>query len=624
MNSIVKKALIFVVAAIVVAGGARIGRTAYKRATGAKLLAQASQCLGCRDFTNAALCLQRVLQLEPLSAEGSKLTADMLEATESPAALGWRIRAFQLHTNNAEYRLAWAETALRTHDSRSAAQALSGVEEREKSSAAYHKLAGALAWELKDAVLAEKEYLEALRLEPANQALALNLATIRLASTNDAQANAARLSLEQTQAGSPLRFTALRLLIADAAAHKALARAAGYSQSVVSSPEATYADKLTHLELLRESGGGAYKGWRDGLEEEARGSGAHAFELGRWMAVGEGPTNALHWLRTLPANVQTNLPMPLVLADCQIALKDWHGLAANVAKRDWGDLEYYRCALESLAGRNLQQAPSAGIAWQKAVHLAAQRLDCLTRLNQLALAWGWNAESIEILKAVIAKFPREQWAADELVAALYTAGDTREIIDVLRRVHSANPADDRIKNNLAMISLLRKVDMENAHKLAREAYDGSPNNPFFICTYAYSLLLQKKPEAAVKVLNGLQTEHSEVSRHRGVLRRGAGGGRPRGCREGTAQTGQRLQVVAGRKGNGAPGDDPAIGGGAGAKFYTALSGGANTWRTVRRMMEQSSDEGTSIPDNKCRSRPAPRCPPRCGFPPAGRGLAPSR
>lgn len=150
MNSFLKKTLIFTMVMAMVAVAGWVGRKAYKRTAEHQLLTEASGYLGKKDFRNAGLCLQRALQIDPMSAQASKLTADLLEAGDAPAALSWRIRAFQLQTNNFAYRFAWAETALKMKDARSAAQALSGFDQKSRSTAEFHKLAGALAWELKE------------------------------------------------------------------------------------------------------------------------------------------------------------------------------------------------------------------------------------------------------------------------------------------------------------------------------------------------------------------------------------------------------------------------------------------------------------------------------------------
>ena len=237
MNGFIRKTLIFIAVMAVVAFAGWFGRKAYKKATEHRLIAEANKYLEKQDFRNAGLCLQRALQINPLNIEINKLTADMLEEAGAPGALSWRIRTAQLQTNNVEYRFAWAQTALKVNDLPSAIQALRGIDEKSRSTAQFHKLAGALAWNLHDIPDAEKEYSEALRLEPTNLAVVLNLSTVRLVSTNRAVADAARLSLEKIPTNSPLRLTAIRYLATDAVTHKSFDRAIFYSQQVINDLE---------------------------------------------------------------------------------------------------------------------------------------------------------------------------------------------------------------------------------------------------------------------------------------------------------------------------------------------------------------------------------------------------
>ena len=526
MNGILKKILIFAGVLSVLAVSGWGGRKVYRKATERRLLAEARLCLEKHDTRNASLCLQRALQVNPTSVEVSKLTADMLEAGGSPAALNWRIRTSQLQTNNMEFRMAWAETAMKLGDSGSAAQAIGGLDERVRSTVAFHKLAGALAWSLNLAKEAEEHYAAAGKLEPSNDAIRMNLATIRLSSTNEIVATGARVSLEQVSTNSPLRTTALRYLVTDADAHKAYGRSDAFSRELVASVAASYVDRIARLQVLHLKQSSEYRPYRAALEQEAAGSSEHACALGRWMAVAEGPTNALRWLQTLPLSVQTNLPVPLIATECQMALKDWKGLLSNVAKRDWGDSNFYRCALESLALRGQDQGVAAKSAWQKAFRLASQRLDRLAKLSQLAAAWGWKPESLEVLQEVVSRFPKEKWAVEQLIATFYVEGNSRGLADLLAKMHSADPSDNRLKNNLASIYLLRKSNLLEAHRMAREAYDSSTDNPFFASTYAYSLLLQNKVQEAVRAFENVKEDYylkiPSIAVYYGVVQAGAG------------------------------------------------------------------------------------------------------
>ena len=525
MNGFIRKTLIFIAVMAVVAFAGWFGRKAYKKATEHRLIAEANKYLEKQDFRNAGLCLQRALQINPLNVEINKLTADMLEEAGAPGALSWRIRAAQLQTNNVEYRFAWAQTALKVNDLPSAIQALRGVDEQFRSTAQFHKLAGALAWNLHDIPDAEKEYSEALRLEPTNLAVVLNLSTVRIVSTNKAVADAARLSLETFPTNSPLHLTAIRYLATDAVTHKSFDRAIFYSQQVINDSKATYADKLAHLQILHQANSPQFDSWQTALEEDAAHSPYHAYALGHWMQMEETPALALHWLQSLPLNAQTNQPVPMVMTDCQMALKDWKGLLAIVEKQDWGELNYYRLALESLAGRHLGEELASKAAWQRAFLLSFHRLDRLARLDQITASWGWTPERYEVLQNIVSEFPKEKWADEQLVALFYADGKTHALADLLDKMYSADPSNIKLKNNLATVLLLLKSNLGKAHRLASESYNSSTNNPFFACTYAYSLLLQSKPEEAVKTLDLLKAEYLKnpsIAAYYGVVEAEAG------------------------------------------------------------------------------------------------------
>jgi predicted Zn-dependent protease len=510
MNSLTKKLLVFLLVMAAVAAAGWFGRKAYKKHREHRLLAQAAQCLEKKDLRSASLCLRRALQVNPFSANASEMIASMLETVGSAAAIDWRIRAAQLQPGNMQRRFAWAGTALKMQDPKSAADALAGLDDKSKNTAAFHKFSGALRWAEGNGAEAEKHYNQALRLEPTNNIILLNLATIHLASTNQEIAQAARLFLQTMATNGPLRTVALRHLAEDAEAHKQWSNAVAYSREIRQTPSSTFLDKLGHLKLLRMANHPDFGPFFDTLREEAAKSSAEAFGFGQWLLANEGPTNALRWLQSLPATVRTNQPVPLIVTDCQIALKDWKGILGTLGKQDWGEGQYYRLALESLAQRSLGQDLAASSAWQKALRLAAHRLDRLSRLARVTAAWHWERELTAVLVETTTRFPKEKWAAETLLGAYYRKGDTRAMSELLTKSFAANPSDNLLKNSLANVCLLRKSDLDKAHRLAKEAYHTSTNNPFFASTYAYSLLLQNKNAEALKIMDGVKPEFLQI------------------------------------------------------------------------------------------------------------------
>ena len=492
---------------LLVAASGWYGRKFYKHTVEQRLLLQARQSIEKKDWRAADLCLQRVIQINPLSAEASKLVADRLADTGSPDELSWRIQVTKLEPNNVTNRILWAKAAFKMKNFASASEALAGVDNQCKATAEYHKIDGAVTWGMGDAVEAEKQYLEALRLEPGDNASVLNLATIHLSSTNQAVLMAARASLARLTNNVSFRIPALQLLLNDASRAKSLPDAITYSREIANDSAATFGDKITYLQLLKAANSDGYTSWRASLEQAAVSSPRDVFALGRSLAVTENPATALHWLQTLPPQIQTNLPVPLIIADCQISLKDWSGLLTLVNQQDWGDGKFYQFALKSLAQRSLGRTLESESCWQKAFLLAEDRLVSLSELARVTGVWGWNSERIEVLNKIIDRFPQATWAVAQLTSQLYLDGNTRELVVLLSKIQSANPTDPHLKNNLACLLMLRKSDLDKAYRLAKEAFETSPNDPFFISTYSYSLLLQGKSDEALKLLGNMNPEY---------------------------------------------------------------------------------------------------------------------
>jgi tetratricopeptide (TPR) repeat protein len=196
--------------------------------------------------------------------------------------------------------------------------------------------------------------------------------------------------------------------------------------------------------------------------------------------------------------------------DCRIALKDWDGLLSMVKGQNWAEADFYRFALESLAQGSLGNEFASQTSWRNAMRLSARRLDRLSQLARATAGWGWSNENMEVLQQVTSDFPKEKWAASSLVAELYLAGRTRELLQLLTKLYEEDPNDARIKNNLANLYLLRKSELDKAYKMASEVYHTAPNDPFFTSTYAFSLLSQKKSEEALKVMSDLKPNYLKI------------------------------------------------------------------------------------------------------------------
>ncbi len=510
MTGLPRKILTLLLIVVVLGAGGWYGRKGFKLLTERRLIAQAETSLAKQDFKSAMLCLQRVLQVNPRSGPAVRLMADMLEGVDARAALSWRVRLVEREPGNVTNRLRWAQTALRANEPASAAQALDGIAPGERGSVWFQMLSGDLAATRGKLAEAEQRYSDALRFDPANTSIQLKLCQVRLASTNGAVIEQARAALERLASNPVVRLNALRDLAAEAVARTNSSRATEYARQLAVEPGASFSDKLNYLQLLKATQSAQFTPYLGELQSRATNS-VIAFELARWMAGAQGPTNTLRWLQSLPQPILTNQPLQLLVTDCQIALQDWRGLLETVQKQDWRETEFYRVALEALALRSLDQRTLGDYSWKKSLRACSSRLDALSRLAQVSAAWGWNEEHKQVLQEIVTRFPKEKWAADQLFTLLYQEGDTSALERLVTKIAEADPRDLRFKNNLANLYLLRKTELEKAHRLAREAYLGTTNNPFMACTYAYSLLMQNRETEAVEVIGKIDQRFLNIS-----------------------------------------------------------------------------------------------------------------
>ena len=168
------------------------------------------------DGRNVLLCVQQVLRSNPRNLEASRMMAALLEAGRSPGALVWRSQVVELNPKSLEDRLALAQSAMMFRDYMVATNALEGVDQAGRKTAAYHNVAGAVAAAANQRAEAEAHFFEAARLEPTNPVPQLNLAVVRLYSTNEPVRAEARTTLMSISSSSPaLRCQALRELVVD-------------------------------------------------------------------------------------------------------------------------------------------------------------------------------------------------------------------------------------------------------------------------------------------------------------------------------------------------------------------------------------------------------------------------
>ena len=358
---------------------------------------QAQDFFAQHDYTSAALVARHVLQLNPKNSAACRIMAEIAELAGKRETLSWREQVVALEPAVAENKIALASSALRFRQFDLARKTLDAVEARARGNVKYHQLAGTLAIAEKKSAEAETEFAAALELEPNNAQLALNLATIRLTSTDSATREQARTEVARLAELSALRLDALRALTADALANKSLGDAEKWATQLRSAKGAQFSDFLLYLEANKKTSG-AGMALRD-AETHAAGSPVTAAALITWMNRHELAQAARDWALTLPPKILNARPVPLALAEAYSFLQDWNGLNAWVDGKDWGEEEFLRLAVVSHALHRLTPGDRASMeaqtAWAAALKATKNRPERLAAIAELAEGWDYTEEAAD-------------------------------------------------------------------------------------------------------------------------------------------------------------------------------------------------------------------------------------
>jgi hypothetical protein len=476
-------------------------------------MAMARSYLAKADLRNTILSLQQVLSTNPRNLGACRMMAGLTESARSPAALMWRQRVLELDPQSFDDRLALVQTALVFQDYPLATNALAGVSQTDKKTAVYHEIAGTTALEGGRPDDAEAQFTMAISLDPTNPVSQLNLASVQLQETNALDMAEARITLQRiilNSTNAALCSQARRELIIDAMRFNDFSTALTLSQDLARQKDANFSDKLLRLDVLKKTRSAEFDSTLAKYKSEAAASPAKLYDLVNWQVNRLSPGQALGWLQSLPMQTRTNQPAALLIAQCQISVKDWNGLQGFLENQNWAELEFERHAFlaKSLREQDLEESSKA--EWQLALNGANGKKVALNALFQEAAQWHWSNEAEQILWTMVNSFPDDQSSAQELRHALIVEGRTRSLMQLINIQARRDPSNVALKNDLAMVALLLDDQDVRPNDLAREVYQKDPQNPSIASTYAYSLYVQQKPAAALKVMQQIDSRNLSI------------------------------------------------------------------------------------------------------------------
>jgi predicted Zn-dependent protease len=488
-------------AAVLAFGGYR-GYGAWRKR---HLSQQAQDFFAQRDYKSAALVARHVLQLDPKNAAACRIMAEIAELAGKRETLSWREQVVALEPAVAANKIALASSALRFGQFDLARKTLDDIDAAARRNVNYHQLAGTLAIAEKKSLEAETEFAAALELEPANGRLALNLATVRLTSTDPAAKEKARAELAGLAAQSALRLDALRALTADALANKSSGDAEKWATQLRAEKGAKFSDLLLYAEANNKTAG-AETALRD-AERNAAGSPVAAAALITWMNRHELALVARDWALSLPLEILNAPPVPLAVAEAYSFLQDWNGLNAWVDGKDWGEEEFLRLAVVSHALHRLTPGDRASMesqtAWAAALKATKNQPERLAAIAQLAEGWDYAEEAADAWW-IIANGNENAREALTALQRLYKAKqNSHGLLRVAKRALELNPGDLVAANNYASLGLLLTSD-NTARRLATKLHRENPANAVFSSTYAFALFTEGKTSEALREMEMLK------------------------------------------------------------------------------------------------------------------------
>ncbi|HKQ40165.1 MAG TPA: hypothetical protein VJ063_18985, partial [Verrucomicrobiae bacterium] len=485
------------------------------------LARQAQDFFAKADYQSAVLVSRHLLQLDPKSVTACRIMAETAELAGREEALSWREHVTALEPKETANQIALAATALKFGQLALAHRALDAVQNSTSANVRYHQLAGTLAVAERKPAVAEAEFSAALKLEPQNDQLALNLAALQLTSADLSTREKARAELTRLATNASLRSEALRALTSDALANNALTTAENWASELRAEKTATFSDLLLYLEATHKTDHGAVA-LRDGQKIAEKSAGTAA-ALVTWMNRHALAAKALEWGLALPPEVREAHPMPLAIAETYSFLQDWTALLAWVDGKDWGPEEFLRLAVQCHALRHLTPADRSSMesqtVWAAAIKATKSRPDYLAAIARLAEGWGYDEEAAEAWWVVANGNENAKEALTALQRLYKAKSNSRGLHRVAKRALELNPNDLVAANNYASLGLLLTGDSAS-RRLAVKLHQKNPDNAALNTTYAFALFTEGKTTEALRAMETLkekQLRHPAVAAYYFVM-----------------------------------------------------------------------------------------------------------
>jgi Flp pilus assembly protein TadD len=501
------------------------GHRFYVRWQEHKLMRQAHVAFDKNDLRWAAMAAQRAYAVDPASADACRTLATIAETQNSPGAIDWRRRVVALEPKSMPDRIALVESALRFEQPAIAAEALAQVPAAQQNDARYHSAAAHFALTKKDFANAEQHFEAAVRLAPNDSRRQLELAEFQLRSGDRSKRDTGRALAERLKGDPKVRLDALRVLINGTIRWRHDSATIELARELDAQPNATFADRLLALGILRRLQDPTFTAALTQLEAESTQSADKAVRLIDWMKGYGLSLLAIDWSQGLPPEMLSHIPLRFSLADAYVRLRDWAALKAMLQRGSWDRGESIRRALQAKLARETGDDIGFEKNWVAAVAAAEGDPALLNLLQTIAFQWKWPDKGTAVLWMLAENPDAQRDALQGLYRYYAEQRDTTGLYRALSRLVAVMPDDPAVRNNFAQTSLLLKAETFRARGIARDLHEAHPQDAAFASTYAFALLQTGDVKGAVKIMSQLTPEQLHdpgVAAYYGIVLSAAG------------------------------------------------------------------------------------------------------
>lgn len=462
------------------------------------------------EFERAILDARGILDSNPTNVEANRLIAQSLEASGTPGALSWRIRLQTLRPDDVENSLALAKGALDAGEVAMAARAVENLKSDETANPVFHEVSARLATTRGDSKAGETHWQEACRLAPGVDSYQVNLAALRIESKDPDVRSAATTSLSELAKNPENGIVALRILLSDAKKYAHPARIREATDAVVAAPGATFADRLTRLEILRQFDTPDSSAYLEEVRKLAEPNPDDFYQLLVWMNKNDLATVASEWLAGMPLETLTTPPVSIGVAQTYAKGARWDKLREMTEQGgSWGDMDYLRRAFLARALERLDEPKEGAEEWKQAVSAAQSREDAPQRLERLAIAagtWRWQQREEDLLWRLARTGRSPRWALDSLWRFASSRSDTDQLQEIAGLIAKNAPGDVTARNHYTFLCLLTRTQEGNPHHESEVLNRDNPGNSAVAVSYALSLYQRGKMNEAVEITSALKPE----------------------------------------------------------------------------------------------------------------------